>query len=184
MRLAPIVEHKFDVLFLDTEFTRLPRAGECADAWRSSINVLSVALVPLNDEASFYGIRHPIHRGVTFGCTEFVERHVLPVIHAAPATHHFNTRERLQEAVQSYLRARREKTGRPALVAADWPGDTVLVEAALPDDAQCAVLPELQPLMGGAPYWAMPGRYRHNALHDAQALRELYLARSREGREV
>lgn len=62
-----------------------------------------------------------------------------------------------------------------ALIVADWIGDAILVELFLPDDADVLVLDEVPAVHRTFETFFTGKLRRHNAVHDAMALRQGYI---------
>lgn len=168
-------EDEFDFLFVDSEFAQLPRKGQHVRDWARTVLALSYAVVPISEDATpFYAVKS-LSKALQKECSEFVVAEVLPHIEAAEVTCRFSTGRQFQRAWNAYLAKRREATGLPALLVADWIGDVFLVEHYLPDDAHVLLLDELPAVQRTFETFFTGSLRRHNALHDAMALRQGYI---------
>lgn len=168
-------EHRFDVLFVDSEFGQLPFKGQHIQEWARTAQVLSYAVVPMSEDAApFYAVRG-LSKASQKGYSEFVVKEVLPHIEAADVTCRFSTGRQFRRAWDAYLAKRREATGLPPLIVADWIGDAILVELFLPDDADVLVLDEVPAVHRTFETFFTGKLRRHNAVHDAMALRQGYI---------
>lgn len=167
--------HEYDIVFVDSEFARLPLPGEHIREWAKSVMTVSYAIAPMDDRSQpFYAVQS-LSKEKQKKCSEFVLAEVLPHVEAARVTCRFSTGRQFQRAWDAYLAKRREATGLPLLLVTDWIGDAYLVEPFLPDDADVLLLDEL-PIVKRTVEAFFAGKLRrHNALHDAMALRQGYI---------
>lgn len=176
--LEPGLSERFDILCLDTEFTRLPKPKEAVWNWSEQARVLSIGIAALDADAgpsTFYGIRN-VDRSTKALCTSFVLQEVLPALDAVPADIAAATDRDLASSVHRFLKLRRTSSGKPPLLAVDWPGDAYLVEAFSRQRYEWVLVGEMASVAAvlGADFPATS--VRHNALHDAQAIRAALMA--------
>jgi len=168
-------EREYDIVFVDSEFARLPFKGEHIRAWARTVLALSYAVVPLSEpDAPFYAVRK-LSEDVKGECSDFVVAEVLPHMGAARVTCRFSTGRQFQKAWNSYLAARRAASGLPLLLVTDWIGDAYLVDPFLPDDADVLLLDGLPAVRRTFEGFFTGKLRRHNAAHDAMALRQGYI---------
>lgn len=175
VRTAIERERDYDIVFVDSEFARLPRPGEHIREWAKSVMTVSYAIVPMDDKGQrFYAVKR-LSNEMKQKCSEFVIAEVLPHVEAARVTCRFSTGRQFQQAWNAYFAKRREATGLPLLLVMDWIGDAYLVEPLLPDDADVLLLDELPMVKRTVEAFFTGTLRRHNALHDAMALRQGYI---------
>lgn len=168
-------EREYDIVFVDSEFARLPFKGEHIRDWARTVLALSYAVVPLSErDAAFYAIRK-LSAEMKGQCSDFVVAEVLPHMEAAQATCRFSTGRQFQKAWKSYLAQRRAASGLPLLLVTDWIGDAYLVEPFLPEDADVLLLDELPAVTRTFEGFFTGKLRRHNAVHDSMALRQGYI---------
>jgi hypothetical protein len=168
-------ECEYDIVFVDSEFARLPFKGEHIRDWARTVLALSYAVVPLSErDAPFYGVRK-LSAEMKGQCSDFVVAEVLPHMDAAQATCRFSTGRQFHNAWKSYLAQRRAASGLPLLLVMDWIGDAYLVEPFLPEDADVLLLDELPAVTRTFETFFSGSLRRHNAVHDALALRQGYI---------
>lgn len=172
-RPAPDLAARYDILCVDTEFTRLPYPKEAVWNWAEQARVLSIGVAALDQRvvpATFYGVRN-IDPSLTTLCTPFVLEEVLPALDAAPADSVAATDRDLAVSLQRFLRSRAAASGKSPLLAVDWLGDAYLIEALAGQHHEWLLLEGMAPIAAalGAAFPATS--VRHNALHDAQAIR-------------
>lgn len=170
----PGIDQDYDILILDTEFVRLPLPTEALNEWAERTKTLSVALAALeaDDPDSFYAVREqdPVLLEI---CPAFVHREVLPHLEAATPTARYQHETQLQQQLADYLAQRQRRDGKPPVYAVDWPGDAHLLEALLPAEPLALLLDELPEVADAMTQFFSTGDYRrHNALHDALAIRQ------------
>lgn len=175
VRTAIEREREYDIVFVDSEFARLPFKGEHIRDWARTVLALSYAVVPLSDlDAPFYAVRK-LSEDMKADCSDFVASEVMPHMEAARATCRFSTGRQFQKAWKSYLAQRRTASGLPLLLVTDWIGDAYLVEPFLPEDADVLLLDELPAVKRTFETFFTGKLRRHNAMHDAMALRQGYI---------
>lgn len=168
-------EREYDIVFVDSEFARLPLPGEHIREWAKFVMPVSYAIAPMDDRGQpFYAVKS-LSKEMKQKCSEFVVAEVLPHLDAADVTCRFSTGRQFQRAWNAYLAKRREATGLPLLLVMDWIGDAYLVEPFLPDDADVLLLDELPTVQRTVEAFFTGNLRRHNALHDAMALRQGYI---------
>lgn len=177
-RLGPGLSEHFDILCLDTEFTRLPHPKEAVWNWSGQARILSLGIAALDARAvpsTFYGIRN-VDRSRRSLCTSFVLQEVLPALDAVPADVAAATDRDLAASAHRFLKSRKASSGKPPLLAIDWPGDAYLVEAFSRQRYEWVLVDEMASVAAalGADFPATS--VRHNALHDAQAIRTALMA--------
>lgn len=172
-RLEPGLSERFDILCLDTEFTRLPHPKEAVWNWSGQARVLSIGVSALDDRllpASFYGVRS-VDRQLRSLCTPFVINEVLPALPAAAANIEARTDGDLVVSWVHFLRRRAAASGKPPLLAVDWLGDAYLVDAISGSEHQWLLLEDMAQVNRALGDDFPASSVRHNALHDAQAVR-------------
>ncbi|NGY05621.1 hypothetical protein [Solimonas terrae] len=168
----------YDVLFVDTEFSRLPHRHEGIWDWARSVELLSVGITALDsvEPLVFYATRRltPQIRRV---CSSFVTDEVLLHLDAVASTVRFDAPKGLGEAMTDYLRARSKATGKLPAFAVDWAGDAWLLDPVAPSGTPWILLEDLPGLSTSMDtfFSAQQAVARHNAYSDAQALRSAYL---------
>lgn len=172
-RLEPGLSERFDILCLDTEFTRLPHPKEAIWNWAEQVRVVSIGVAALDQRvlpATFYGLRK-IDRSLRALCTPFVSQEVLPALDAAPADSVAATEDDLVASLQRFLHSRATASGKSPMLAVDWLGDAYLIEALARQHHEWLLLEGVASIAAalGASFPATS--VRHNALHDAQAIR-------------
>lgn len=173
IRLATDLRERYDILCIDTEFTRLPNPKEAVWGWAAQAKVLSIGIAALDGRAvpaTFYGVRRLGHSLKSL-CTDFVISEVVPALAAATADIEARTDRDLVASLDKFLRRRGAASGKPPLLAIDWLGDAYLIEAFTGSAHEWLLLDDVAPvaLALGAGFPA--SSVRHNALHDAQAVR-------------
>jgi len=178
LRSYPGIERVYDVLIVDTEFTRLPMAKEAVWSWAAHCRVLSVGIVPLDAAGalgSFYATRK-LARQVLSQCVPFVIETVIPRLDDAVALANFGNDAELGAELNHYLDERRRVSGREQLLAVDWIGDAYLLNPFIREEPGWLLIEgiaEIEHALGEG--WPA-GRSRHNALHDALSIRDGYSA--------
>lgn len=178
-RLEPGLSERFDILCLDTEFTRLPLPKEGINDWARITRVLSVGIAAVSGYApeTLY-VKRRVDRGTRKISSPFVVEQVLPVMGCAPADLEADTDAEIGEALRGFQEQRRYRTGLPAVFAVDWSGDAYVIETVTGEGCDWLLLddlPEIQRAFDGL----MPeGRARHNALHDALMVRDQLRSRT------
>lgn len=172
-RPSPGLAAQYDILCIDTEFTRLPHPKEGIWSWAEQARVLSIGISALDQRtelATFYGTRK-IDRSLKALCTPFVLQEVLPVLDTVPADVVAATDRDLVVSFQRFLRSRAAASGKAPLLAVDWLGDAYLIETLAKQHYEWLLLEGMAPIAAalGASFPATS--VRHNALHDAQAIR-------------
>lgn len=173
IRLATDLRERYDILCVDTEFTRLPNPKEAVWSWAAQAKMLSIGVAALDDcavPASFYGVRK-ISRSVRSLCTDFVVDEVLPALAAAPADIEGRTDRDLAASLDEFLRRRVAVSGKPPLLAIDWLGDAYLIEALTGREHEWLLLDGVVPVALALGERFPASSVRHNALHDAWAVR-------------
>ncbi|MCX7070051.1 MAG: hypothetical protein NTW01_03520 [Gammaproteobacteria bacterium] len=168
-------EREFDLLFVDSEFARLPFKGEHIRDWARTVLALSYAVVPLSEGAVPFYAAKSLTKALQRDCSEFVVAEVLPHMEAADVTCRFSTGRQFQRAWSAYFAKRWEATRLPPLLVTDWIGDAMLVDQHLPDDAHVLLLDELPAVQRTFEGFFTGKLRRHNAVHDAMALRQGYI---------
>ena len=168
-------EAEYDIVFVDTEFTRLPLQKEHIRSWASSTGTISVSAVPLDGGTPFYAVQN-LSKKLRAQCSDFVLTEVLPYIEAAEVTCRFSTPLQFKRAFAGYFKNRLAATERRPLIAVDWIGDAFLLEYMLPAQADILLLDQIPEVERSFEQFFTGSRRRHNAVHDAMALREGYLA--------
>lgn len=168
------IEKAYDILVVDTEFTRLPFPKEAVWSWAKSARLLSVALVPLEDApdpAHLYRFRKP-ERALLVLCHPFVVEQVVPLLEVAGEGRPFKDEKSLADDLRAYLAARKRLTHKEPALAVDWIGDAYLLASLFPTEPEWLLLDQL-PEVDRALTEAFPSHYaRHNAYHDAMAIRD------------
>lgn len=174
----PGIERVYDVLIVDTEFTRLPMVKEAVWSWAAHCRVLSVGIVPLDDaegEGSFYATRQ-LTKPVLALCAPFVIETVIPRLDDTAASATFSKESELCLALQVYLDERRRVTGKESLLAVDWIGDAYLLNPLMSDEPNWLLVEGIAQIEHALGEGWPAGRSRHNALHDALSIRDGYFA--------
>lgn len=172
-RPAPDLAARYDILCVDTEFTRLPHPKEAVWSWAEQARVLSIGVSALDDRllpATFYAVRN-VDRLLRSLCTPFVVNEVLPALAAAAADIVACTDGDLVVSLAHFLRRRAAASGKPPLLAVDWLGDAYLVEAFSGTEHQWLLLEDVAQVTRALGEGFPASSIRHNALHDAQAVR-------------
>lgn len=172
-RLEQGLSERFDILCLDTEFTRLPHPKEAVWSWAGQARVLSIGVAALDEcslPATFYGVRS-VDRLLPL-CTPFVVNEVLPALAAAAVDIEACTDGDLVVSLAHFLRRRAAASGKPPLLAVDWLGDAYLVEAFNGSEHQWLLLEDVQVIQQALDGPLPGGWVRHNALHDAIVVRD------------
>lgn len=170
---APALLEAFDVLCLDTEFTRLPFAKEAIWNWAGQAKALSIGIAAAasqDERSDFYAVRR-MDAVLRQHCTPFVLDEVLPKLKAAVPLVEAATEQDLAGALTGYLDRRGAETGRPQLLAVDWIGDAYLVEALSGTRFDWLLLEDVAAVQQALGEQFPLQLSRHNALHDAQAMR-------------
>jgi hypothetical protein len=173
LRLTPGLAARYDILCVDTEFTRLPHPKEAVWNWAEQAKVLSIGVSALDDRslpATFYGAR-TLDQLLRSLCTPFVINEVLPALTAVTADIEARTDGDLVIALAHFLRRRADVSGKPPLLAVDWLGDAYLVEAFSGSEHQWLLLEDVVQVTRALGEDFPASSVRHNALHDAQAVR-------------
>lgn len=171
---APTLLEGFDVLCLDTEFTRLPFAKEAIWSWAEHAGALSIgvaAAASQTEPRDFYAVRR-VDAALRQSCTPFVLEEVLPLLDAAEPQVEAITSRDLAEGLTAYLDRRSVTTGKPQLLAVDWIGDAYLIEALSGARFDWLLLEDVEAIRRALGDQFPPYRIRHNALHDAQVMRD------------
>lgn len=177
-RLEPGLSERFDILCLDTEFTRLPYPKEAVWSWAGQARVLSIGVAALDARSvpsTFYGVRD-VDRLLRDLCTSFVLQQVLPALDAAPADIAAATNRDLVASTHRFLKSRRASSGKPPLFAVDWPGDAYLVEAISQQRYEWLLVENMASVAAALGADSPAALVRHNALHDAQAISAALMA--------
>ena len=167
----------YDVLVVDTEFSRLPLPSESLEDWSGRCVLLSVGICPLSDsggEATFYA-RRRLQQTELNKCSDFVVREVLPHLQAAEADIEFRGSAELRQELARWLSERRRLTAKMPAFAADWAGERFLLRSLLPGNTPWVILsllPDLDVSMSAPRHQNLK---RHNALHDAMVQRSAIL---------
>lgn len=171
---SPGLERDFDILMLDTEFSRLPAPGESFTGWRMDVVLLSVGVAAAAEVAGVQGEYYAYRRITTDEravCSAFTIEHVLPWLDN-PRGDEAPTPVELIGFLGRFVRKRAATVGKPLAVCATYIGDLLLTLPAFPRDTrivlsdELADLPELE-----ATYLRENGARAHHALEDARALR-------------
>lgn len=177
-RLEPGLSERFDVLCLDTEFTRLPLPKEGISDWAQQVRVLSVGVAAISGgAASTFYVKRRIDRATRLKCTPFVIAEVLPATDSATADAEATTDLEVGTALHRFRDQRQHLTGLPALLAVDWPGDAYLIEAITGEPLNWLLLEGVSEIQQALDRPAPEGWVRHNALHDALMVRGLLRGR-------
>lgn len=174
----PDIERDFDVLFVDTEFSRLPLPSESVYAWATQAVLLSVGVACLDPSVStpgLYAVRRPIDRKLRERCSGFVRSDVLPHLDAATPSGQFHTTAELEKLLRIFLSDRRRATGKPPAIAVDWPGDAILLGDVLPPGIEVLLLEGMLSIARAMETFFTGDYQRHNAYHDALALRQGFI---------
>lgn len=171
----PALQQEFDILFVDTEFSRLPLRGEAVWEWSKHVELLSIGITALEAASpqGFYAVRK-LTQQVRESCTAFVETDVLPYLLAVEPTMQFSDSAALRLALERFLAERHQATGKPPAFAVDWAGDAWLLDGVMPADARWVLLEELPGLTESVDGFFTEEFVRHNAYNDALALRYGY----------
>jgi hypothetical protein len=167
----------FDILFVDTEFSRLPLPKESIFTWSENAELLSLGIASLESSlapSSLYAVR-PVDEKLRSRCTAFVVNEVLPHLDAVTPAASFRSMVELRTLLRGFLSARRRATGKPPAIAVDWPGDVYLLGDALPPDIDVLLLEGLLSIERAKESFFTEDYRRHNALHDAMALRHGFI---------
>ena len=172
----PELQREFDILFIDTEFSRLQRRGEGVWAWAQDADLLSVGISALGagGPPGFYAIREltPDIRG---RCSPFVVTEVLPHLHAVEPMLQFSDWTELKAAIGGFLADRYRASGKHPAFAVDWAGDAWLLDPAMPAAAPWILLEDFPGLPEALDGFFNEDFVRHNAFNEALALRHGYL---------
>lgn len=166
------IEKDFDLLVLDTEFSRLPFQTEAMSDWANRVELLSVAIACLDATQSpscLYAVRN-LDRSVTGKCSDFVRQEVLPHLEAASPSIRFNERTSLKRGISSFLAKRKTTAGKPVAIAVDWTGDCLLMKSLFPKGTSFLLLEGLLPVEQAMRTFFTEDYSRHNAYHDALAI--------------
>lgn len=178
LKSYPSIERVYDVLIVDTEFTRLPMVKEAVWSWAAHCRVLSVGIVPLDDaggQRSFYATRK-LTRQVLSQCVPFVIETVIPRLDDAVASAIFSQEAELGLELNHYLDERRRASGKAPLLAVDWIGDAYLLNPLMRDEPNWLLVEGIAQIEHALGEGWPEGRSRHNALHDALSIRDGYRA--------
>jgi|GEM_PF-6268713 len=178
LRSYPGIERVYDVLIVDTEFTRLPMAKEAVWSWAAHCRVLSVGIVPLvaaGEQGSFYATRK-LTKQVLTQCVPFVIETVIPRLDDAGASATFGNEADLGIELNHYLDERRQISGREPLLAVDWIGDAYLLNPFIREEPGWLLVEGIAQIEHALGEGWPAGRSRHNALHDALSIRDGYSA--------
>lgn len=178
LRPSPGLEQEFDVLVVDTEFTRLPFEKEAIWDWAGKVQPLSVAIVAMNSTQEpplIYAVL-PLNPAGLGQRVPFIDEVVLPALEAAEPTHRCRNEAELGVAISEFLGWRRRVSGKPPLLAVDWIGDAYLVSRLIRGAPQWLLLEGVAEISWALGNGFPEGDTRHNALHDAQAIRRGFLA--------
>lgn len=173
----PGIVQEFDVLLVDTEFSRLPLPTESAFAWAQHTELLSLGLTCLEASVTpsgLYAVR-PIDKKLRSRCSAFVIDEVLPHLDAATPTARFRSMAELRTQLRGFLSDRRRATGKPPAIGVDWAGDAFLLGDALPPDIDVLLLEGLLSIERAMESFFTDDYRRHNAFHDALALRHGFI---------
>lgn len=171
---APTLLEGFDVLCLDTEFTRLPFAKEAIWSWAEQAKALSIGVAAADNQiepSGFYAVRR-IDAALRRNCTPFVVDEVLPKLHVEAPDVEVVTDRSLADALAAYLDRRGAESGKPQLLAVDWIGDAYLIEAISDARFDWLLLEDVEAVKQALEEQFPQHRSRHNAFHDAQAMRD------------
>lgn len=166
------IEKDFDLLVLDTEFSRLPFQTEAMRDWANRVEILSVAIACLDTTQTptgFYAVRN-LNRSVIKKCSGFVRQEVLPHLEAASPSVSFNEPTKLKREIRSFLAKRQATSGKPVAIAVDWRGDHLLMNAMFPEGTSFVLLEGLLPVEQAMQSFFTADYCRHNAYHDALAI--------------
>lgn len=144
--------------FLDTEFNGF--GGE----------LISLALVPEHGDQEFY-ILFPLPEQIH----PWVDRHVVPYLHAVPPSAQHGTMSRLEAATALMAFLRNDDD--PVIVA-DWPDDIAyFCSLLITGPGEMVPIGSLRFEFVSSPGFstAAISRVPHNALHDARALRDFVI---------
>ncbi len=173
IRLATDLRERYDILCVDTEFTRLPNPKEAVWSWAVQAKVLSIGIAALDGRAvpaTFYGVRRLSHALKSL-CTDFVISEVVPALAVAPADIEAQTDRDLVASLDKFLRQRAAASGKPPLLAIDWLGDAYLIEAFSGREHEWLLLDDMAPVAAALGECFPASSVRHNALHDAASVR-------------
>lgn len=172
----PALQQEFDILFVDTEFSRLPLRGEAVWEWAKHVELLSIGISALEavDPPGFYAVRE-LTPQVLERCTAFVEADVLPYLQAVEPMMQFVDSPVLRVALERFLAERHQVTGKPPAFAVDWAGEAWLLDAVMSADSRWVLLEDLPGLTEAVDGFFNEDFVRHNAYNDAVALRHGYL---------
>lgn len=174
----PGIAREFDILFTDTEFSRLPLPTESMFAWAKHSELLSLGITSLEASVTpsgLYAVRL-LDKTLRSRCTSFVIDEVLPHLEAVSPTVRFRSPAQLRKPLATFLSDRRRATGKPAAIAVDWAGDAFLLGEALPPDTDVLLLEGMLSIARAMETFFIERHYRrHNAFHDALALRSGFM---------
>ncbi|MES0873710.1 hypothetical protein [Sinimarinibacterium thermocellulolyticum] len=173
----PGIAQEFDVLFADTEFSRLPLPTESVFAWVKQTELLSLGITCLEASVTpsgLYAVR-PLDKKLRSRCTTFVIDEVLPHLEAVSPTARFRSSAELRKQLRAFLSDRRRATGKPPAIAVDWAGDAFLLGEALPPDIDVLLLEGMPSITRAMDTFFNEDYRRHNAFHDALALRHGFM---------
>lgn len=124
------MQDDYDLVIVDTEFTRLPGIDEPVAQWLEQTQLLSLAMLGLDEQlqpARLYGTRKMDAR-LFAQCPPFVREQVLPKLDAEPVTGTFDDASELREPIAEFLDQRARQSGKAVALVADWPGDLRILD--------------------------------------------------------
>lgn len=168
------------LLFVDTEFSRLPLMDESMAEWAARARLLSVGVIVHDDRLreslieQFYAVTRlslPLLRE----CSEFTRNAVLPRLDAHNAQLNFANAAELAAALHALWTRLSARDGEAPVVVLDWYGEAALVAPLLPAEARLVLIDQL-PDVRQRQRGIFNPRPRHNALDDAHSMRDGFLS--------
>lgn len=173
----PGIAQEFDILFTDTEFSRLPLPTESVYAWAHQTELLSLGITSLESSllpSNLYAVR-TVTKQLRNRCSAFVRDKVLPHLEVVAPTDRFRSQPELRKPLRGFLSERRRATGKPPAIAVDWVGDAILLAEVLPPDTDVLILEGLLCIDRAKQTFFTEDHHRHNAFHDALSIRHGFL---------
>ena len=173
----PGIQNDFDLVFADTEFSRLPYPTEAMPEWSKRVTLLSVGLTALNSASyppEFYCHR-TLSKKILKECDEFVLSDVVPHLNVVETAIQFSSLSQLKRLMVKFLSNRCGSTGKVPLICVDWPGDATLLSSLSGAASRYMLLEDMPEIDAAMRTFFKSGFVRHNALHDAFAIRQGFI---------